>query len=370
MVGPMSEAAKDGGAKPAPPAWFMYERMDQVRLRQGHWLDIFGWGPRETPSRVVLRRPGLTLRSYAEAAGEGPILLMVPAPIKRAYIWDLAPDASVVRACLDYGLRPYLVQWEDPEPGAGLAEYADRYLGECLEAMGAECGRPGAILAGHSLGGVLAAVFAALHPDLAKGLVLLGTPLHFSASREQGDLGPVAETPAARELLAALPPRVPGSFVSMAGFAASPMAFGRERWTDWWRSLGSRETLGTHMRVERWSLDELPLAGRLVEELLRQFYGADAFMAGSLRCGPRTVGAAQVEAPLLVVAEPNCAIVPPAAVLPFVDKAASREKRVLWYEGDVGVAIQHVGSLVGRNAHARLWPEILDWTRAVWAKLG
>ena len=52
---------------------------------------------------------------------------------------------------------------------------------------------------------------------------------------------------------------------------------------------------------------------------------------------------------------------PPAAVLPLVEAAASRDKTVLHYEGDVGVSLQHVGPLVGRSAHALLWPKIVAW---------
>jgi len=348
-----------------PPAWLMYERMDRVRSRQGQWLDALGWGPRETPSRIVLRRPGLTLKGYASPAGKGPVLLVVPAPIKRAYIWDLAPGASVVQACLSGGLRPYVVQWETPEANAGLEQFGDQYLAECVQAIGAECGVSRVILAGHSLGGVLATVFAAVNPDLAAGLVLLGTPLHFSPSQEQGALGAAAGKPGAREFLESMPDQVPGSVMSMAGFMASPAAFGKERWTDWCHSLPHAEAMKTHMQVERWTLDELPLAGRLVEAVLRQLYGADALVAGTLRCGGKTAAASNVRAPLLLVAEPHCAIVPPTAVLPFLDKVASREKRVLQYDGDVGVAIQHVGVLVGRQAHAQLWPEILAWIHSL-----
>ena len=151
---------------------------------------------------------------------------------------------------------------------------------------------------------------------------------------------------------------------------ASPTAFGKERWADWFRSLPNAEAIKTHMQVERWSLDELPLAGRLVESLFQQLYRADAFMAGTLACGKKIAAAKNVKAPLLVVAEEKCGIVPPASIMPFVETAASREKTVLWYEGDVGVAIQHVGSLVGRNAHTRLWPQILGWTQKIWEKLG
>jgi polyhydroxyalkanoate synthase len=45
----------------------------------------------------VLREPGLTLKAYSDGARAGPAVLLVPAPIKRAYIWDLAPGASVVQ---------------------------------------------------------------------------------------------------------------------------------------------------------------------------------------------------------------------------------------------------------------------------------
>ena len=34
---------------------------------------------------------------------------------------------------------------------------------------------------------------------------------------------------------------------------------------------------------------------------------------------------------------------------------------LLPYDGDVGVSLQHVGLLVGPQAHARLWPEIVRW---------
>jgi poly[(R)-3-hydroxyalkanoate] polymerase subunit PhaC len=37
---------------------------------------------------------------------------------------------------------------------------------------------------------------------------------------------------------------------------------------------------------------------------------------------------------------------------------------VLRHEVERGPALQHLGPLVGPRAHARLWPEILDWVSA------
>jgi polyhydroxyalkanoate synthase len=38
----------------------------------------------------------------------------------------------------------------------------------------------------------------------------------------------------------------------------------------------------------------------------------------------------------------------------------------LWYQGDTGVALQHLGMLVGRQAHKYLWPEVIRWLHAHW----
>ncbi|HYQ91295.1 MAG TPA: alpha/beta fold hydrolase, partial [Candidatus Competibacteraceae bacterium] len=147
----------------------LFALLDQGRRELGQYLDALGFGPVETPSRAVVSKPGITLKSYEPAATtQGVAVLLVPAPIKRAYIWDLAPWASVVRHCLDRGLCVYVVQWEQPGEGErnfGLAEYADRLILACVNAIQAETGQPALFLAGHSLGGILAAVFAALHPE-------------------------------------------------------------------------------------------------------------------------------------------------------------------------------------------------------------
>jgi hypothetical protein len=35
--------------------------------------------------------------------------------------------------------------------------------------------------------------------------------------------------------------------------------------------------------------------------------------------------------------------------------------RIIEYPGEIGVSLQHLGILVGRQAHADVWPEIISW---------
>jgi polyhydroxyalkanoate synthase len=142
---------------------------------------------------------------------------------------------------------------------------------------------------------------------------------------------------------------------------AEPQAFRWERWADRWLSLGDPKALATHMQVERWTHDEFALPGRLFADIVESLYRRDEFTQGELDIGGRRIGPRQLRTPLLCVIDPRSKLIPPAAVLPFHDAAASRSKRVLHYEGDIGVNLQHVGVLVGRNAHAVVWPAIFDW---------
>ncbi len=350
---------------PGPGGWWaLQEQIDRMRRWQGRVLDALGLGPIETPFRVVRCQPGVTLKAYGTDGDAGPAVLLVPAPIKRASIWDLVPWASVVRQCLRGGARVYLTQWERPgaaEQGFGLAEYADRLLLDCLDAIAVETGRPAAVLAGHSLGGTLTAIFSALHPERVRGLVLLGAPLHFGPDVGILDRLAAAVPPG----LLAVPGNVPGSFLDLVSVLAFPIAFEAARWADWVRSLPDPRALETHLRVERWTLDEMPLAARLFREVVGAVYREDRFLRGTWVVRGRRAAPEAITAPLLSVVDQHCPIAPPQSVLPFHRAVGSAERRLLWYEGDTGVALRHLGMLVGRSAHRRLWPEIVRWIRAL-----
>src|SRR5688572_30630656 len=123
---PPGEATRATGDHGVPPRSTVLSlaMMDRYRRWQGSLMDAAGYGPVETPHRVIHEEPGLRVRAYGGPGG-GPAMLIVPAPIKRSYIWDLSPERSVVRRFLEVGFQVFLAEWLDPGPAEqdfGLAD--------------------------------------------------------------------------------------------------------------------------------------------------------------------------------------------------------------------------------------------------------
>src|SRR5215467_10095779 len=107
--------------------------LDDVTV--GHGVSLLHWRSggvehhHDTPPYPVSPSPtsGLSsqLRAYVESSAGTP-LLIVAAPIKRPYIWDLADSVSVVRHCLQNCLQLYLLEWMAPsrsDKDARLRDY-------------------------------------------------------------------------------------------------------------------------------------------------------------------------------------------------------------------------------------------------------
>jgi polyhydroxyalkanoate synthase subunit PhaC len=337
---------------------------DEARRQVGQGLDALGFGPQETPHRVIAEFPGARLRSYGSGvSGRGPVLLVVAAPFKRCYIWDLLPNVSAIRRCVDTGIRVYLLEWTMPterEDDYGLAAYADALPRAAVDAIEAETGVTAPILAGHSIGGTFAAIFATLHPDRVRGLVLVDAPLTFG---ENG--GPLARAakvaPPAWLIRQAAGSPIAGSVINALSVAAAPDAFQFQRAADLAASALDPDALAIHARVERWTYDEFPLPGALFEEVLEGLYREDRFVGGTLQVGETRTGIARLRSPVVAVTNPAGSIVPPRSILDGLEAVPGLTFEVLEYEGERGPMLQHVGPLVGRLAHKRIWPRIVEW---------
>jgi polyhydroxyalkanoate synthase len=331
----------------------MLAASDALRRSLGCLLDEAGLAPHEAPWRCVLEQSDSRLRRYDQQTGTTRPVLIVPAPIKRPYIFDLLPKVSVIQRLIEAGFSVYLSEWRENEGANSDLDTSVRSLRTALDKIANEHGCA-PILIGHSLGGTLAAITAASDPRRLGKLVLVQAPLRFG--EEAGALRPIALYPGSA-LFSSSPGPVPGSLLDLASVAAAPEEFAFERWSDAWASLPDANALAIHARVIRWSLDEFALPAALLQAVVDRLYRQDRFARNELRVlGELIRSDALAEIPVAAIVDHTSRVVPPKSTLEPL-----RSPTVFTYVPEIGVGLQHVGPLVGRRAHQEIWPRVIDW---------
>lgn len=331
---------------------------DFIRRAQGHALGAFGLDPIESPYQVILSGPFWRLRDYSEH-DTAQSLLIVAAPIKRPYVWDLSPSTSAIRYILGQGLHVHLLEWLPASQTTGingLNEYTGA-ISECVTKISSGSVGVKPFVMGHSLGGTLAAIFGASASESIRGLVLLSAPLCFRPATSRFRDALVSLVPSG---MADVGP-FPGSLLSHMSALASPDTFIWSRLADVAFSVTDNHALEIHARVERWALDEVSLPGKLVQQIIEWLYREDRFFRGDLMIGQMPVGPLGLSVPTLAVVNTADEIAPAGSVKPFLNAMHVADARVIEYPGEVGVCLQHLGILIGRKARDLVWPEIIAW---------
>ncbi|MBS7703068.1 alpha/beta fold hydrolase [Chelatococcus asaccharovorans] len=334
--------------------------LDDLRRTQADMLDLFGFGVHEAAFQTIASGPRWTLRHYPGAEAGEPILL-VPAPIRRPYIWDLTPSLSAIGFCRDRQFDVHLIDWTPPSEGDGhdgIAAYVDGGIAACAARVAERTGSAPFLL-GHSLGGTFAAICCALHPSLARGLVLLGAPLAFEPGSSR--FRDLVVSQAKEELPDGV---VPGALLSQACTLLSPGLFVWSRWMDAAFSLADPAAMNTHMRIARWALDEMSLPAQLVNQIVGWLYREDRFHRGVLSLGGRQIGPSDLRTPVLAVVSAADEIGPRASIAPFFAAMTANSTHIIEHPAEIGVGLQHLAILAGRRAHAEVWPEIAAWMNA------
>lgn len=353
-------------ASEAAVRYLQFSVLDAVRRMQGDLLGYFGFGPNEIPYRTIASGSFWQLRDY-NSAQQPHAVLVVAAPIKRPYIWDLAPTVSAIRCCLEAGLRVYLLEWlpaSEKTCSVGIAECVQA-ISAALETIPPRTANHKSILMGHSVGGTLAAICAASAPESVGGLVLLSTPLCFRAGESLFRDALISLVP---DPVSDLKP-YPGSFLSLASMAASPVTFIRSRFTDTIHSTTDPAAMDIYARVERWALDEVALPGKLVSEIVELLYRENHFCRGILNVERRKIGPENLSAPTLAVVNMADLVAPSQSVAPIGEALGPERFHIIEYPGERGIGLQHLGILVGRQAHAQVWPQIIDWIMGQYARV-
>jgi polyhydroxyalkanoate synthase len=118
-----------------------------------------------TPGAVVLRNEVMELIQYRPTTDEvhQRPLLIAPPQINKFYVFDLVPEKSIIRYCLEGSLQTFAISWKNPtaaDRGFGLDTYVAA-LEQAVDAMRAITGSEDVNIWGSCSGGITTSAFLA-----------------------------------------------------------------------------------------------------------------------------------------------------------------------------------------------------------------
>jgi polyhydroxyalkanoate synthase len=306
---------------------------------------------------LLYRRGTLSLYHYQAKAEEiyrVPLLFVMPVT-HGTDIFDLAHGQSLFEFLLARGYDVYATHWNAPtaeESGLKLEDYVLDFIPECIRRIQSDTGVEAVSLVGYCMGGVLASLYAALHPEgPLKNLVCLTTPVDFSKmffgtllENMRIDIDRVADD---KGLL-------PGPTIVRAidlHRPATRLAAKVRLWDNMWNDAYVK----AHRRLERFDAETLPLPGAFCRQVLDELVEKNSLVNGGLSIGGKPVMLDNIRAPLLHVIARYDTLVPPECAAPLMHKCGSVDKEELVLHGG------HVSLVAGPAAIKRMWPKLDEW---------
>ena len=250
----------------------------------------------------------------------------------------------------------YLIDWGVPRHEhrtLGLEDYVTDFIPECVRVVEEDSGEPDCSIIGYCLGGLLAALYAALYADgPLKNLVCFTTPIN-------SDGMPMYRTwtdPAHFDLERLID--------TMGNIPSELMDASIQMLRPFQKSAGQMKLLNNvendtfvqaQLRFDRWAAEHIPFPGEVARQFVQSFLRENALVKNEFELASQRVDFGNIRVPFLHVTAEYDHIVPAAASRDLVELVGSDDKNSIVLKGG------HVSLVAGKNAVYRLWPNLDTW---------
>jgi polyhydroxyalkanoate synthase len=312
----------------------------------------------QTAKSVVWQRgPAKLYRYRARTATQHPVpLLIVHSLISRSYILDLIPGNSFVEYLLDQGFDVYLTDWGTPSEAdarLGLDDYVLDFLPRMVQSVLRESQADELSMLGYCMGGLLALLYAATHPDTpVRNVLSLATPVDFDHLGLQGIWGRSVNADRLVESFGNIPAELIKNSFRMLKPASE---FSPVRYIGLWQNVENDRFIEQFRAFDRWTQEHIPFAGETFRQTSADLVKGNKLVRGGMELRGIPVDLQNVTRSFLAIAAEGDHIVPLAATKAQIDLVGSEDKEFVTLPGG------HVGLVAGRGARKVLWPRLVAW---------
>lgn len=321
-----------------------------------------------TPKTLTMVQDKVSLYHYdrptAVASATGPVLI-VYGLIGRYTMADLQEDRSLVRNLLIRGVDLYVVDWGHPDlsdQNLTLDDYVDWYLADCVERICAEAGVSQITLLGICEGGVFCTLFASLHPDKVRNLILTITPIDFHGDEVDDDESHGfinlwtrnIEDEDIRRLVQAFG-NLPGEIMSSVFQMMTPVRTMTKYNLDLIEVASDDKKLLNFLRMEKWLSDRPHHPGAAALQWLIELYKENRLVKGTFELSGQRINLANLTMPVLNIYALQDHIIPPPC-----SKALRQHVGTSDYT-EIALPGGHVGVYVSGKSQGIVGDGVFNW---------
>lgn len=308
-----------------------------------------------TPSDVVHSENKLRVLRYRprpEGIAHPTPVLIVPSLINRHYVLDLLPGKSFVEALVKLGHDVFMMFWGTPGDEDRYLTFdavTDRYIGRAVRKAAALAGSEQVHLLGYCLGGTLAAIYAAAHPEEIASFAALAAPIDF---HDSGLLSLWTQTKSFEvgALISAFG-NIPWPLMQ-ASFHLLKPTMNLQKAIQVIEKIADDEFLDRFFAIETWGNDNVSIPGEFYRRYIEELYRGNALVRDQFTLSGRPVRLANISCPTLAITFGHDHIVPPESAAILLELISARDKQRIHVSGG------HVGAVISRKGAETLWPQI------------
>jgi polyhydroxyalkanoate synthase subunit PhaC len=211
------------------------------------------------------------------------------------------------------------------------------------------------LMLGYCMGGLLASLYAALHPRAPiDALVCLTTPVDFTkmglfgvwADRRYFDVDALVDRLG----------NVPAEFMRESFSMLKPASrYSPVQYINLWQNILNDRYVEQYRAFNKWMNDHIPFPGECFRQVTKDLQWDNKLIKGELELDGKRVDLGAIKRPFLHVTASRDHIVPPDSASPLVELIGSKDKQQIVLEAG------HVGIVAGRGAVRDLWPRVATW---------
>jgi polyhydroxyalkanoate synthase len=282
-------------------------------------------------------------------------ILLVPSLINRHYVLDLMPGKSFAEYLVAQGFDVFCIDWGTPSDEDRFVTFddvVDGYLGRAIRQAAKHAPGEKVHVLGYCMGGSLAAIHAAVHPEHVASFVALAAPVRF---KDDGLLSRWTNTKGFDvDVLVNASGNVPWQLMQSAFHLLRPtlnlskaITLIDRAWND--------EFLDGFLALETWGNDNVSLPGEFYRKYIHGLYQDDGLVSGRFTLRGQKVDLKNLTCPTLAVTFEHDSIVPAASASVLLEACGAKVKQHVHLPGG------HVGAVVSKHAAKTLWPQLTQF---------